>query len=100
LHPLRRSPSEIALELMNCIDSAGGSASKWDLIKILGNESQFQYWVEEFMIRDKFITTSAGAEHRLYKKTESGELFHRLLKNGSIMRAFVKVSGRKLRRGL
>jgi len=38
----RRAPTTIALELLDCIDEKGGRASKWDLIKIVGNEAQFQ----------------------------------------------------------
>ncbi len=37
----RRTPSRIALELLNCIDAKAGRTTKWDLIKILGNEAQF-----------------------------------------------------------
>jgi hypothetical protein len=94
----RRMPSRIALELLDCIDEKGGRASKWDLIKVLGNESQFHYWVEEFLLRDKFVAEQQESNRYLYGKTETGELLHRLLKNGKIMQALLKVSGKRLRR--
>jgi hypothetical protein len=94
----RRKPSRIALELLNCLDEKGGKASKWDLIKILGNESQFHYWVEEFLLREKFITEQLESSRSFYRKTETGELLHKLLKNAKIMQAMLRVSGRRLRR--
>jgi hypothetical protein len=33
-----------------------------------------------------------------FKKTEKGELFHKLLKNGDIMKSLLRVSGKRLRR--
>lgn len=94
----RRRPNKIALELFDCIDQKGDRASKWDLIKVVGTESQFHYWVEEFLLRDKFIEEQQESNHYFYKKTETGELLHKLLKNGRIMRALLRVSGKKLRR--
>jgi hypothetical protein len=94
----RRRPSRIALELFNCIDDEGGKASKWSLIKVLGNVSQFHYWVEEFLIRDGFVKELTESNRSFYAKTENGALFHRLLKNGNVMQAFLRVSGRRLRR--
>jgi hypothetical protein len=93
----RRAPARIASELFDCIDEKNGRDSKWDLIKIVGNESQFHRWVEDFLLREKFIEGQIESNHYFYRKTEIGELLHRLLKNGKIMQAFLKVSGRKLR---
>lgn len=94
----RRRPARIALELFDCLDQKGGRASKWDLIKVVGTESQFHYWVEEFLLRDKFVEEQQESNHYFYKKTETGELLHKLLKNGRIMQALLRVSGKKLRR--
>ena len=93
----RRLPSTIALELLNCIDQKEGRATKWDLIKILGNEAQFNSWVKDFLIKDKFIEETTESHHYFYRKTEVGDLFHRLLKNGAIIEAFLKISGKRLR---
>jgi hypothetical protein len=94
----RRGPSAIALALFNCIDGEEGKASKWSLIKILGNESQFHYWVEDFLILDGFIEERTESNRSYYSKTVNGELFHRLLKNGNVMQALLRISGKKLRR--
>ncbi len=94
----RRPPSKIALELLECIDQKEGKASKWDLIKILGNESQFHHWVQDFLIKDKFIKEIQESNRTFYCKTESGEFFHKLLKNGKLVNALLRVSGKRLRR--
>ena len=94
----RRKPARIALDLFDCIDEKNGKASKWDLIKVVGTESQFHYWIEEFLLKDKFIEEQQTSNRSFYKKTGSGELLHRLLKNGKIMHALLRVSGRRLRR--
>ena len=94
----RRKPARIALDLFDCIDERNGKASKWDLIKVVGTESQFHYWIEEFLLKDRFIEEQQAANRSFYRKTDSGELLHRLLKNGKIMHALLRVSGRRLRR--
>jgi predicted transcriptional regulator len=94
----RRKPARIALELLDCIDERKGTASKWDLIKVVGTESQFHYWIEEFLLRDKFVEEQQDSNHYFYKKTETGELLHKLLKNGKIMQALLRVSGKRLQR--
>jgi predicted transcriptional regulator len=94
----RRAPTRIALELLDCIDQNMGRASKWDLIKVVGNESQFRHWVTEFLMKDRLIEEIQKSNHTFYRKTESGEFFHRLLKNGKIVRALLRVSGKRLRR--
>ena len=93
----RRAPARIALELLDCIDGKRGKASKWDLIKIVGTESQFHYWVEEFLLKDRFVEEQVEYNHFFYSKTEAGELLQQLLENGRIMKALLRVSGRKLR---
>jgi predicted transcriptional regulator len=94
----RRKPSKIALEILDCIDQKNGKASKWDLIKILGNESQFQHWITNFLLKDKFIQEITESKRNFYYKTETGEFFHRLLKNGKLVHALLRVSGKRLRR--
>jgi len=94
----RRKPSRIALELLNCLDEKGGKASKWDLIKILGNESQFHCRVEEFLLKEKFVAEQRESDRCFSMKTETGELLHKLLENGRIMQAMLRVSGKRLRR--
>jgi len=93
----RRSPARIASELFDSIDERNGRASKWDLTKVLGTEAQFHYWVEEFLLKDKFVEEKLESNHHFYGKTEAGELLQQLLKNGRMMKALLRVSGRKLR---
>lgn len=92
----RRSPSEIALELLNSIEKGVG-ATKWELTKILGNTEQFRHWVEDFLLNDGLIDEHSEGRITYYTKTERGELFHKLLRNGNIMRSFLRISGRRLR---
>ena len=92
----RRSPDTIALDLLDCIDEKK-EATKWDLIKVLGNETQFRIWIEEFFLREKVIVERREGAHHYYKKTERGELFHKLLKSGNLIKLFNSVSGRRLR---
>jgi len=92
----RRSPDAIALELLNCIEEKG-EATKWDLTKVLGNEAQFRMWIEEFFVPEKVITERREDGHYFYRKGERGELFHKLLKSGNLIKLFNRVSGRRLR---
>ena len=92
----RRSPDTIALELLNCIEEKG-EVTKWNLIKVLGNETQFRIWIEEFFLREKVLSERREGGHYYYRKTERGELFHRLLKSGNLIKLFSSVSGRRLR---
>jgi hypothetical protein len=91
----RRPPSIIALDLLNCIEEKG-EATKWDLIKVLGNERQFSIWIEKFFIAEKVIIERREGAHYYYKKTERGELFHSLLKSGNLIRLFDGISGKRL----
>ena len=92
----RRTPDTIALELLNCIEEKG-EATKWDLIKVLGNETQFRIWIDNFFIKEKVIAERREGEHYYYRRTERGELFHRLLKSGNLIKLYCSISGKKLR---
>ena len=93
----RRTPSSIALEVLNCIEEKR-EATKWDLIKVLGNETQFRIWITEFFIKEKIIVERREGGRYYYTQTERGELFHKLLKSGNLIRLFTSLSGRRLRR--
>ena len=94
----RRDSSRIALDLLDCLDQKEGKATKWDLIKILGNEAQFTHWVTDFLVKDRFVEEMVESRFYFYRKTETGDLFHRLLRNGVIIDALLRVSGKRLRR--
>jgi predicted transcriptional regulator len=91
----RRSPAVIALEVLDCVGS--GETSKWDLIKVLGNEAQFRVWVEEFLLPEGVLVERRDGQRYFYRRTERGELLHGLLRSGNMLRILHRVSGRKLR---
>jgi predicted transcriptional regulator len=92
----RRSPDVIALDLLNCVEE-NGEATKWDLIKVLGNEAQFGLWIERFFLPERVLVERREGRRYYYKKTERGELFHKLLRTGNLIKLFSRVSGRRLR---
>jgi hypothetical protein len=92
----RRTPDAIALQLLECVEERG-EATKWDLIKVLGNEAQFRVWIEGFFLPEKVLVERREGRHYFYKMTERGELLHRLLKSGNLIKVFRRVSGRRLR---
>ena len=92
----RRTPSLIALELLDCVE-ANKEATKWDLIKVLGNDTQFRLWVDDFFLVERVLVERREGVRYFYRKTERGELLHRLLKSGSMLRIINRVSGRKLK---
>jgi hypothetical protein len=94
--PPRRTPALIALEILDCVD-ANKEATKWDLIKVLGNEAQFGVWVERFFLVDGILVERREGRNYFYGKTERGELLHKLLRSGFMIRVFSRVSGKKLR---
>jgi hypothetical protein len=85
----------IALDLLDCVESKG-KATKWDLIKVLGNEVQFTLWIERFFLPEKVLVEIREGRKRFYAKTERGELFHLMLKNGNIIKLFNRISGKRL----
>ena len=92
-----RSPSEIALQLLDLVDEEG-KASKWELTKLVGNTAQFRHWVDDFLLKDGHLKEIQEGRVTFYRKTERGNLFHRLLRNGNIMRSFLRISGKRLNR--
>ena len=92
----RRSPDEIALELLDAIEEKT-EASKWDLIKILGNDTQFRIWIEDFFIPEKVVNERREGRNYHYTLTERGKLFHRLLKSGNMIKIFNRASGKRLK---
>ncbi len=92
----RRSPDTIALELLNTVEDRG-EATRWDLIKVLGNEAQFRIWIANFFLPENVLTERREGRNYFYAKTERGELFHTLLKRGNLIKLFTKISGRRLK---
>jgi hypothetical protein len=94
--PPRRTPDTITLQLLECVEERG-EATKWDLIKILGNEAQFKIWVEDFFLPERVLVERREGRNFFYTMTERGELLHRLLRSGNLIKIFRRVSGRRLR---
>jgi hypothetical protein len=94
--PPRRTPDTIALQLLECVEERG-EATKWDLIKVLGNEAQFKIWIEDFLLPEKVLEERREGRHYFYSMTGRGELLHRLLKSGNLIKVFRRVSGRRLK---
>ena len=92
----RRSPDTIALEILDTVDEKG-EASKWDLIKVLGNDTQFRIWVDEFLLPEKVLAERREGRNYYYTLTERGHLLHKLLKSGNMIKIFNRVSGRRLK---
>lgn len=92
----RRSPSVIALEILNSVEE-NGHASKWDLVKILGNEAQFKKWIDDFFLAEGVLAERREGRNYVYEMTERGELFHQFLKQGNIIKLFTRISGKRLK---
>ena len=92
----RRTPDAIALELLDCV-AEKGEATKWDLVKVLGNDAQFRKWIDGFFLPEGVLKERREGRNYFYTMTERGELFHRLLKSGNVIKLFSRVSGRRLR---
>lgn len=92
-----RGPPLKCLEFLNCIEKNNGKASKWDLIKIAGNEAAFGRWITKFLEHHRFVEHFKEGRVTFFRKTERGELFHRTLKDWHIIIAFKKLSGKRLK---
>ena len=92
-----RNPPTQCLEFLNAIEAKNGKASKWDLIKLAGNEAAFRRWITNFLQKHKFVEEFKEGRTTLFRKTESGEMFHRTLKNWHIVVAFKRLSGKRLK---
>lgn len=91
----RRTPSFIALEILNCIDEKG-EATKWDLIKILGNEAQFSKWVDNFLLDEGVLIERREGRNYFFSLTDRGRMFLEFLRNGNIIRLYSRISGKRL----
>jgi phosphoribosyl-AMP cyclohydrolase len=95
-HP-RRTASKIALDILDVIEQKG-EATKWDLLKIVGNSQQFKHWMEDFFLKEGIVEERVETRYFFYFKTDRGDLFHKLLKSGNMIDLINRVSGKRLRR--
>ncbi len=64
---------------------------------MLGNDAQFRKWIEGFFLPEGMLAEQREGRNYFYAMTERGELFHMLLKSGSLIKLFNRVSGKRLR---
>ena len=93
----RRDATTKALEFLNGIEKNGGKASKWDLIKIAGNEAAFRRWIPHFFLKHNFLEESKEGRKTLFRKTDAGEKFHQMLRDWHFVIAFKRLSGKRLK---
>ena len=93
-----RDPPTRCLEFFNAIDRNHGKASKWELIKIAGNETAFRRWITDLLERHKLVERIKEGRYTFFKKTERGEIFHKTLKDWHIVVAYKRLSGKRLKR--
>ena len=97
-HP-RRTASQIAFDILQSVDEKG-EATKWDLLKIVGNTQQFRHWIEDFLLPKKVLIERTEGDTRkyyYYSLTERGKIFLNLLKSGNMIELLLAVSSKRLR---
>jgi len=97
-HPRRRA-SQIAFDILKEVEEKG-EATKWDLLKIVGNTQQFRHWIEDFLIPKKVLSErieEGARKFYYYSLTDRGKNFFDLLKSGNMIELMLAVSGKRLR---
>jgi len=87
----------ICFKILSVLNSQG-KVLKWELIKILGNETAFRRWLDNNLIRYGLVKCDeekiGKREFRYYMKTRRGEILHKLLLDYSIVKATRRIIGR------
>ena len=89
-----RTPVEMAYEILRFISY--NEATKWDLVKIVGNNRQFEHWVTGFLVEDGFVL-EPDRDTEYFRLSSEGEILLSLLKKGNLMNSIFKLSGKRLR---
>ena len=97
MSPLARDPVDIAFEILSSIEK-NERTTRWDLTKILGNTRQVYHWIDNFLLKDKFLTEHKDDSATTYTLTENGQILLRLLRNGVVIKSILRLGGRRLRR--
>ncbi len=97
------SPGRRTLAYLDAIEKEGGKAGRWALLKIAGTEAALNLWLSEFFLKDGYLKeTTDDHGSKTYSKTESGELLHRMLRDGKHVKILNSVlrhlSGKRLKR--
>ncbi len=92
-----REPVDIAFDILSAIDE-NEKTTRWDLTKILGNTRQVYHWIDDFLVKEKFLVEEKRGTTSLYSLTDNGRLLLTLLRKGVIIKSILRLSGRRLRR--
>ena len=92
-----REPVDIAFEILSHIEN-NERTTRWDLTKILGNTRQVHHWIDNFLLKDKFLIEQKEENASVYKLTENGRLLLRLLRSGVMIKSVLRLGGKRLRR--
>lgn len=92
-----REPVDTALEILSFIDRSVRT-TRWDLTKILGNTRQVYHWIDNFLLKEKFLVERKNGTTTIYTLTDNGKLLLRLLRNGAVVKSVLRLSGKRLRR--
>jgi len=94
---VRRDATTKAKELLYAIEKNNGKASKWDLIKVAGNEAAFRRWIPNFFLKYRFMEERKEGRKTLHNETERGERLHKTLRDWHFVVAFKRLSGKRLK---
>ena len=92
-----REPVDIAFEILSTIEK-NDRTTRWDLTKILGNTRQVNHWIDNFLLKDKFLIETIETDATTYTLSDNGRLLLRLLRNGVIIKSILRLGGKRLRR--
>lgn len=94
-----REPVDIAFEILSSIEN-NERTTRWDLTKILGNTRQVHHWIDNFLLKEKFLMEYKEDKASVYTLTENGKLLLRLLRSGVLIKSVLRLGGKRLRRRL
>jgi predicted transcriptional regulator len=92
-----REPVDIAFEILSSIEE-NERTTRWDLTKILGNTRQVYHWIDNFLLKEKFLVEEKEDNATIYLLTNNGRLLLKLLRNGLLIKSVLRLGGRRLRR--
>lgn len=92
----RRTSIRITYEVLKYIKD-NSSTSRWDLEKVLGNKTQFDNYLTDFLIKEGMVIETNDGKIYNYTLTELGEHFFILLSKDDIVKAFLRISGKRLK---
>ena len=92
-----REPVDIAFEILSTIENSERT-TRWDLTKILGNTRQVYHWIDDFLLKEKYLIEEKVENASVYTLTENGKLLLRLLRNGVVVKSLLRLGGKRLRR--